>query len=175
MSRIYSQIPYVDWDDPDAYGRDDYNGLPVMHRDLVKQMQWGPQGLYWTGFMVHYERYNEPNPQLVPPRLKPDPVPIWNPRILARPPLPQIPTDLTLVSTTSSTASLTWDAVYYDTSYVITAASTYNTITATVTVPVTFPYTLTGLSSGVSYLVQIASTDDNGTSAFSQPILVIPT
>lgn len=176
MSRYPSQIPIVDWDNPQAWGRDDITSLPTMHNDMIKQMEYGPQGLYWTGFMVHYEDYNQPNPQLVPPRLKPDPVPVPNPRILYRPQVPSVPTGLALVSVTDSTITITWTLITKDVdSYVVQASSLYSTFIFTDILSTDLPYTITNLAGGNSYLIQVASTNNNtGTSAYSLPITAVP-
>lgn len=170
-----SRIPEVDWDNPQAWGRDDLTGLPVMHNDMVKVMEYGPQGLYWTGFLSHFKDADEPNPQLVPPRLRPDPVPVPNPRYFARPELPQIPTGLAEVSRGETTITVTWDLVVLDVdSYVILCTSEHTSFNFPGVV--TPPYTITSLAPGNTYAIQIASTnDDVGTSAFSSPPILVTT
>lgn len=183
VARYKSRIPEVDPDNPQSWGRDDITGLPVMVPDMVKQMEYGPQGLYWTGFMVHHKDADEPNPQLVPPRLKPDPVPILNPRIFYRPQLPQVPTGVSTTAIASTTITITWKIVVASgslpaaDSYVVQVIDYYDTsITFTFEGIVTPPYTITGLSGGNTYNIQVASTTDNiGTSAFSYPPLLVTT
>jgi hypothetical protein len=176
LGRYRSQIPEADWDNIRAWARDDVTGLPVMHDQLVKQMQYGPQGLYWTGWMVHKDDYDEPNPQLVPPRLRPDPVPVRNPRIFSRQELPTIPTGLVVSApTTENSITVSWDLVI-DTpvpvnSYIVQCTSQFAAFTS---VPLDGPpYTIMGLAGGIPYLVQVASTNNvTGTSALSTPIAV---
>jgi len=189
-----SRIPEIDWDNPQSWARDDITGLPVMHPDMIKQMEYGPQGLYWTGFMVHFKDADEPNPQLVPPRLKPDPVPIANQRYFYRPQLPQVPANFAVVSVVGADITVTWDLVYASghtpsaTNYNILAVDFYNQSIyyefgftndpALPTPPliVTPPFTLTGLSSGSTYNIQIASVTENiGASAYSYPPLLVTT
>lgn len=172
------QIPLVDPNNPQSWGKDDITGLPVMHPDMVKQMEWGPQGLYWTGFMVHFKDADEPNPQLVPPRLKPDPLPILNPRHFYRPELPNVPTGLAVVSITSDSIEVTWDLVTTGNisvqSYVISCFSQYTLFTFEgIIAP---PYTIQGLAPLNEYTIQIASTNnDIGTSSFSYPPILATT
>lgn len=178
-----SRIPEVDYDDPQSWMRDDITGLPVMQPDMIKQMEYGPQGLYWTGFMVHFKDADQPNPQLVPPRLKPDPVPLINQRFFYRPQLPEVPSNFIITSFTDTTVTVEWDLVYSDgslpaaTSYNILASEFYdnslffefNNITSS-------PFTLTGLSGGNTYNIQIASVSENiGASAYSYPPLLVTT
>lgn len=172
------RIPIVDPDNPQAWGKDDLTGLPVMHTDMVRQMEYIGNGLAWTGFMVHYKDADQPNPQLIPPRLKVDPVPIKNPRYLLIPQLPLIPTNLAATAISSTEISVTWTAVAGIPSYVVGWDSTYNT--AETTNILTPSYTITGLTPGSTYLIQVASTANNSsteniqftTSAFSDPVSV---
>lgn len=178
-----SLIPEVDPDNPQSWARDDITGLPVMVPDMIKQMEYGPQGLYWTGFMVHYKDADEPNPQLVPPRLKPDPVPILNQRFFYRPELPVVPTNVATVTIGATTIELTWDlsvatgSLPAATSYVVLATDFYDESTFyTFEGIVSPPYTITGLASGNTYNIQVAATSENiGTSAFSYPPLLVTT
>jgi hypothetical protein len=178
-----SRIPEVDYDNPQSWARDDITGLPVMHPDMIKQMEYGPQGLYWTGFMVHFKDADEPNPQLVPPRLKPDPVPILNQRYFYRPQLPAVPSNFAVTAITETTVTVTWSLVLASgntpsaTSYTIIATNFYDSsvyfLFENIVAP---PFTLTGLAGGNSYDIQIASVSENiGASAFSYPPLLVTT
>ena len=196
--RYRSRIPYVDPDNPQSWGRDDYTGLPVMHPDLIKQMEYFGTGLAWTGFMVHFKDADQPNPQNVPPRLKVDPIPIPNPRYLTLQDLPNVPdrqnkplrdggslvTGVTLTGTTTTSISITWIPIQGAQSYVVSWYSTYSSGEERRIIGQSF--TINGLARGNSYFVQVASTQDdsvdpvtgvdNGefsTSAFSAPINVI--
>lgn len=177
MSRAdRGRIPYVDPDNPQSWGKDDYTGLPVMHPDMVKQMEYIGNGLVWNGFMVHYKDADQPNPQKIPPRLKPDPVPIPNPRYLKLTKVTAVPSGLKITGTTSTSITVTWDFVEYAQAYVVGWDSQYiNGETRGIT---DLTYTITGLSPGNTYNVQVSSTADNttpyasqfSTSAFCQPI-----
>lgn len=187
-NRYRGRIPYIDPDNPQSWGKDDYTGLPVMHPDMVKQMEFIGNGLAWTGFMVHYKDYSQPNPQKIPPRLKPDPVPIPNPRYLKLTQAPVIPNDgidpetkslnpgLTITGSTSTSITVSWDFVENVQAYVVGWDSLHakgetRGITA-------LTYTITGLSPGNTYNVYVASTADNSTpyksqfstSGFSMPV-----
>ncbi len=70
----------IDWNHPSALGICDYTGLVFNRKDLVKQMEWRGNALVWTGFYVGKPFAAKPNPQLIPPILPPDPVPILDPR-----------------------------------------------------------------------------------------------
>ena len=181
-AKYRGRIPFIDADNPQAWGKDDITGLPVMHTDMVKQMEYIGNGIAWTGFMVHHKDADQPNPQLVPPRLKPDPVPIKNPRYLQFPELPQIPTGLVVTSFTSTSITVSWDAVAGIPSYVVgwksiwTFGETRGIVAST--------YTINGLSSGNTYNISVASTLNNTseqtsdftTSAFSSAIAItLPT
>lgn len=176
MSRLPSQIPICDLDNPDAYGRSDYTSLPTMHYDLVKQMEYGPQGLYWTGNMVDIKDYSQPNPQLVPPRLKQDPVPVLNPRFLNRNNVPPVPTGLKFISATTSSITVSWNLIPEDVDdYVINAVSQYANFIIKNILSTDIPYTITNLAGGNTYLIYVASNNiNNGISAYSSPITAIP-
>jgi len=71
----------IDENAPEALGICDFTGFVHLRRDLVKQMEWRGNRLVWTGFLVGRQYADKPNPQLRPPILKPDPVPILLPRL----------------------------------------------------------------------------------------------
>ena len=175
-----SRIPEIDPENPQSWGRDDITGLPVMQTDMIKQMEYGPQGLYWTGFLVHWKDADEPNPQLVPPRLKPDPVPIANPRIFYRPQLPLVPQNVQVETITTDTVTISWslslasgDIPAAD-SYIILAANYYDPSNYIQASSITSPYTITDLVPGNTYNIAVAAVTDNiGTSAFSYPPLQV--
>lgn len=58
----------------------DQTGFQVLHKDLVPQMEYGGQGLYNTGYLVHKDFVDKPNPQNMAPRVSDDPKPVKNPR-----------------------------------------------------------------------------------------------
>lgn len=70
----------VDMDNPEALGICDYTGFVHFRKDLVRQMEWRGNRLEWTGFLVGRDYVDQPNPQLRPPILRPDPVPVYYPR-----------------------------------------------------------------------------------------------
>lgn len=169
------RIPYVDPDDPIAWARDDIRGLPVMHNDLVPVMQYAGSQIIWTGFMTHKDYVDIPQPQLAPAILRPDPVPVDNIRIFNMPKLPPIPTGLTVVSLTSTTITLQWDSVSVATSYVVqwTNPLVQNPIpNISISTNPIITYTITGLAPNTYYLVQVATTYSEATSAFSNPVAV---
>ncbi len=180
--RYRGRIPVVDPDHPEAWGKDDITGLPVMHTDMIKQMEYIGNGLAWTGFMVHHKDADQPNPQLIPPRLKPDPLPIDNPRYLRLPELPMIPTGLTVTGFTSTSITVSWNAIPGIPSYVVGWKSIWSF--GETRAIVTSSYTINGLTPGNTYNVSVASTLNNTstetseftTSAFSSPVAVtLPT
>jgi len=67
---------------PAALGVCDYSGFTFKREDLEKQMEWRGNALVWTGYMVGRPFLDEPNEQLRPPILPPDPIPVQNPRTL---------------------------------------------------------------------------------------------
>lgn len=173
---IRSTIPIVNPQFPDAWARDDITGLPVMHGDLVKQMEYRGNNLVWTGFMVHYKDMDEPNAALVPPKLKPDPVPVENPRIFQMSELPETPTGLTVSNITQTTADLNWNTVTDATSYQVTwGYSTQTPSTYFVQTGITgTSLTLSGLGPNTLYFASVASVNAIGSSAYS-PLISIKT
>ena len=173
MSRAdQGRIPLVDPDNPQCWGRDDLTGLPVMHPDMVKYMEYlGPHGnLQWTGFLSHYKDVDQPNPQLCPPRLRPDPVTIDNPRYLTLIQAPIVPSNLVITNITPTTAQLSWFTPQNVTSYTLVWTAPWSTATAQVTTP---PYVLTDLIPNSTYFVQVASNNSICQSAYSNPISFI--
>lgn len=65
---------------PFAVGRCDYTGFIVKYTDLVKQYEYAGDGIYDTGYLVHKDFVDQPNPQNLVPILKLDPVPVLNAR-----------------------------------------------------------------------------------------------
>jgi hypothetical protein len=167
---LRGRIPRVNQFSPESWGRDDITGLPVMHNDLIRQMEYIGTELAWTGFMVHYKDADQPQPQLMPVRIPPDPVPIRNPRIFYLPQLPTIPSGLVADVVTGDTIQISWDLIPLITNYVVSWVSIWAKNQDT-TVP-TSPYTITGLAPGNSYAIQVASTSTTGQSAFCNSIIV---
>lgn len=167
--RYKSRIPIVDMNDPQSWAKDDITGLPVMHTDMVKQMEYIGGKLAWRGFMVHYKDADEPNPQLIPPKLKPDPLPIKNPRYLIRPNVPTVPSNLVVTAITDTTITLEWGVIQAATNYVVAWTSTF-TVNQQPGITDTF-YTITNLAPKTTYSLFVASFETNqGQSAFSDPI-----
>jgi hypothetical protein len=71
----------IDVDNPQALGVCDYTGFVHLRKDLVKQMEYRGNRLVWTGFLVGKDYVDVPNPQLKPPMLRPDPIPVRIPRL----------------------------------------------------------------------------------------------
>ncbi len=174
------RIPYVDSNNPDAWGRCDKTGLPVMYSDLRPQMEYIGNVLQWTGLMVNEKDLDEPNPQLIPPRLKPDPVPVRNPRYFPLPRQPGIPTGLKVnpkiqIPITQTTLSLVWDPVVSTPGQNTGTATNYAVYWQSVngfqnsTLPLKGPaemtnplYQITGLQPGTTYFIQVASINNVG-------------
>lgn len=176
MSSIYrGRIPIVDEDNLDTWGKDDITGLPIMTRDMVPVMQYAGSQVVWTGFMTHKDRVDTPQPQLAPARLRADPEPATVIRILNRPTMPPIPTGLEITASTGSTISIQWDSVPVATSYVVAWVNGQTTGKIT-DIPTTLnpitTYTITGLAPNTYYLVQVATTYPEATSAYSNPVAV---
>lgn len=169
MTRYRGRIPIVDPDNPRPWGRDDITGLPVMHDDMVKQMEFIGTGLAWTGFLVHHSDADQPNPQLMPPRLPIDPVTISNPRFFKLPKLlpppfiatPNNPDGFRVTGSTIDSVTLAWIVVPLAQAYVIAWESMTQQGIATQIIGNTF--TVTGLAASTQYFFVIASTADNST------------
>lgn len=65
---------------PEALGICDYSGFVHLRKDLIRQMEWRGNRLVWTGYYVGRSYLDQPNPQLQPPILPPDPVSVKDPR-----------------------------------------------------------------------------------------------
>jgi hypothetical protein len=127
--------------------------------------------------MTHKDRVDIPQPQLAPARLRPDPVPVDNIRPFFMPVTPPIPSGLTVVQGSDPTSVIcTWDSVPGAISYVLTWANVVavTPITVAVTTTPTVTYTITDLAVGVYYLIQVATTSTEATSAYSDPIAITP-
>lgn len=71
----------IDNQAPNAVGICDYSGFVFNRVDLIKQMEWRGNRLVWTGFYVGRPFVDVPNEQLRPPMMRPDPIPIQQPRL----------------------------------------------------------------------------------------------
>lgn len=80
MYSKYTWRVYIDPNNPLPSAKDDQLGLICMHKDLRRQMEYGPNGLYDTGRRVHKDYIDQPNPQGIQLILPPDPAPIIEPR-----------------------------------------------------------------------------------------------
>jgi hypothetical protein len=76
----YGKNVKIDPDHPTGLGICDYSGLVFNRKDMVKQMEWRGNRLVWTGFIVGKSWVDMPQEQFRPPQLKPDPVPLKDPR-----------------------------------------------------------------------------------------------
>ena len=173
MSQYQSRIPFVDENDPTSWGRDDITGLPTMMNDMVKVMQYAGRNVVWTGWMTRYDLVDIPQPQLAPAYLRPDPQTIPIVRPFSRPTMPPIPTGLTVLSSTSNSITVQWDSVSVATSYVLAWADIV-VVNPIADIPTsstsTVTYTITGLAPRTYYLLQVATTYPEATSAYSDPI-----
>lgn len=173
MSNYRGRIPYVDEDNIVSYGRDDIRGLPIMVDDMVPVMQYMGSQIQWTGFYTHKDHVDVPQAQLAPAWLRPDPQPSPIIRILSRQNTPPIPTGLVVDSVTDDSITVTWDSVSVATSYVLqwTSPVVQNPIfDIPTTNDATITYTITGLAAHTYYVLQVASTYPDVTSAYSAGI-----
>lgn len=160
-----------------SYGKDDIRGLPIMVDDMVPVMQYAGSQIIWTGFYTHKDYVDVPQPQLAPAWLRPDPEPSPIIRILNRPTMPPIPTGLTVTNITDTTITVAWNSVIgsaqtilnYYVQWTSPVAITKSPSIPFVTTP-TASYTITGLAPRTYYLIQVASTSSEATSAYSNPI-----
>lgn len=170
--RMRNRFPKVSWDNIHCWGRDDITGLPMMMNESVKQMEYIGGRLAWRGFLTHKDDVDEPNPQLIPPRLKADPVSIKNPRIMKLPRLPLVPTGLRADVITDNSVTVSWDAVAPEVSYYVVLYQNFffaYDFQQIKSIPTTL--TITGLTSGSTYTISVASFLENaGESTFSDPI-----
>lgn len=167
MSRIPLAFPIVNLWNVDPWGRCDISGLPTMHADLVKQMDYFGETLQWTGYMVRREFYDEPNPQKIPVRLKPDPVPVRNPRIFHYPKGPPAPTNLRVTAIAAYSLTFAWDPVQQATNYAVQWSLVGGVPLSTL--PLLDPsdmtdsfYTITDLIPQTSYIVSVSSLNNVG-------------
>lgn len=174
--RMKGRIPYVDSNNPDAWGRCDKTGLPVMYASLRPQMEYIGETLQWTGLMVNEKDLDDPNPQLIPPRLKPDPLPVRNPRYFYLAKQPGVPTGLALVGSPANTSlTVSWTPVVALPGTNIVAATNYAVFWSSSygeefsTLPLLSPqdmilpsYTIQGLMPGQMYSISVASLNDVG-------------
>lgn len=79
--RPHGKYVHIDPDNPEALAICDYTGFVFHRKDLIRQMEWRGDRLLWTGFYVGRPFADAPNPQLRPPILPPDPVPVREPRL----------------------------------------------------------------------------------------------
>lgn len=80
MTSPIGKYVQIDTQNPEALAICQYSGLPCMHKDLVRQMEWRGDGLVWTGLLVNKRFADKPNPQGRSPILPPDPIPVDNAR-----------------------------------------------------------------------------------------------
>jgi hypothetical protein len=66
--------------EPRAIGECDRCAKVVFHHELRRQMLQTQNSMVWSGLLVCSRCLDQPNPQERTPRLRPDPVPIKNPR-----------------------------------------------------------------------------------------------
>lgn len=170
---LKGRIPYVDANNPDAWGRCDKTGLPTMYQDLVPQYEYFGNTLKWTGLMVNKNDVDEPNPQLCTPPMKPDPVPVKNPRRFPLPSQPGVPTGLYPGMITKNSIVVNWTevanadqyAVYWQSS--LGSWSTVEPINGNA-LPQPNPvitgtiYPITGLQPSTAYVISVASLNNFG-------------
>lgn len=79
--RPHGKHVFIDSDNPEALGICDKTGFVFLRKDLVMQMEWRGNAIVPTGFLVGRPYVDQPNEQLRPPLLPPDPVPVMMPRL----------------------------------------------------------------------------------------------
>lgn len=167
MTRYRSRMPRVNPQHPDAWGRCDLSGLPVMHADMVKQYEYLGRTLSWTGWIVNRMEADEPNPSLMPPKLFPDPLPVPNPRYFYQAKSPPVPTELRASVIDSTSIILEWDAVQDAQEYAVSwqqvgLSGVYqDTLEPWIHISET-TYTLEGLTPSSTYAVAVASLNHIG-------------
>lgn len=78
--RFQSKYIYASYKNPQPIAKCDYSAVECLRKDLIPQMEYNANGLYFTGFYVHKKFADKPNKQNLNPILKPDPEPVKNPR-----------------------------------------------------------------------------------------------
>lgn len=80
MYSKYSSRIYINPRNPLPSAKDDQLGLICMHKDLRRKMEYSGNRLVFTGYLVHKNFLDQPNPQGLSPVFPPDPLPINEPR-----------------------------------------------------------------------------------------------
>lgn len=65
-----------DWNNPQPWAYCDRSGFRGNRKDMVQQMEFNAEGLYWIGFWVQKNFLRQPNPQNLAPRIMGDPYPV---------------------------------------------------------------------------------------------------
>ena len=78
--RIHGKYTKVEKNNPRAVGQCDFSGFMGRRMDMTRQYEYIGNGLRFTGFWVIPKFADKPNPQLLPPLVKIDPIPIRDPR-----------------------------------------------------------------------------------------------
>lgn len=73
------KLTRFDWKNPTPWAFCDLSGFRGNREDMIKQMEYNSDGLYWTGFWVHKNYYRKPNPQGLKPLIMGDPYPVEYP------------------------------------------------------------------------------------------------
>ena len=77
-----SHYGWVDPNNPEAAGVCDRGGEVRRRSELQKEMIWAGNRLVWNGMLCCARHLDRPNPQSSTLVLRPDPIPIFDPRIL---------------------------------------------------------------------------------------------
>lgn len=107
ISKYKSRYLKIDPKHPDAKAVCDYTHIVTNRSKLKKQMDYRGDPLVWTGFLVHEDYLDKPQQQFRPPPLKPDPVPVINPRIVPNP--VDAPASLTAAQAIASANNVRWN------------------------------------------------------------------
>lgn len=68
-----------DLKNPTPWGFCDRTGFRANRKDIINELQYNSDGLYWPGYRIHQRYVLKANPQFLVPPLKGDPTPVNDP------------------------------------------------------------------------------------------------
>lgn len=156
--------------DPRPLAKCDQSNMIFFRDELVKDMQFIGNKLQWTGNLVYYKFVDKPNPQGIPIKLRPDPMPVVNPRPLYFPELPPIPEDLAVEDFNETIIILNWTPVKEAQNYVIYWRNNFintNTLIMQPNEVVSPPWVIEGFMENTTYIFTIASINSISDGSFN--------